>query len=74
MLKFASKRRDEWADGVDGELSFPTESHADLVSATPDLLEALQNFIDSVTFIDPSVYPQSLEQARSAIAKAKGGA
>lgn len=50
------------------------EANARLIAAAPELLEALQNFVDSVTFIDPSGYPQSLEQARAAILKAKGGA
>lgn len=74
------KNNPEWqeaqeiADFMEVNEPIPIEearANAYLIAATPDLLEALQNFVDSVTFIDPSVYPQSLEQARAAIAKAK---
>lgn len=69
-----------WVSSWRGQGDYPVVvSYVDHLTAENDRFAArvaeleadLQNFIDSVVFIDPSVYPQSLQQARAAMAGAK---
>lgn len=48
------------------------QSNARLIAAAPELLEALENFIETVEHVDPGVYRDSIEQAQAAIRKARG--
>lgn len=75
MLKFATEHRDEWAGGVDGPLSFPTESDADLVCAAKELrdvcLEVVNNcHVYYTESVDIDSY--TTEMIWAAIHKAKG--
>jgi hypothetical protein len=50
-----------------------TKEDATAIAAAPDLLEALSDFVDSASLVDPGVYKDAIDQARAAIAKATGG-
>jgi hypothetical protein len=48
------------------------KENAELISASPEMYEALKIFIDASQSSDPQEWSDAIEQAESAIAKAEG--